>query len=167
VRGGSANDYDYANGDPINQFDLSGLGPCPPLLHRTRSDGSHYCKGNAAVSAAKEVYQHTEISGSVCAIRCVGIGTQGGTVYRQTGWGCCFVSGNVGYARREYSDRACNAVSGNVSVGGAGGYGEMGVYSNPKEVIAPSGDFAGGWSPGIGAGPAGMTNRDILGKRSC
>jgi hypothetical protein len=55
VEGGSANDYDYANGDPINQFDLSGLGPCPPFLHRTRSDGSHYCKGNAAASPLKEV----------------------------------------------------------------------------------------------------------------
>jgi hypothetical protein len=52
VEGGSANDYDYSNGDPINQFDLNGLGPCPPFLHRTRSDGSHYCKGNAAASAA-------------------------------------------------------------------------------------------------------------------
>lgn len=55
MEGGSANDYDYSNGDPINQFDLSGLGPCPPLLHRTRSDGSHYCKGNAAKSAGQSV----------------------------------------------------------------------------------------------------------------
>ena len=59
VEGGSANDYDYANADPINQFDLTGLGPCPPFLHRTREDGSHYCKGNAAASPVKEVYRHT------------------------------------------------------------------------------------------------------------
>ncbi len=54
VEGGSANSYDYSNGDPVNQFDLSGEGPCPPFLHRTREDGSHYCKGNAAVAPVKE-----------------------------------------------------------------------------------------------------------------
>ena len=65
VEGGSANDYDYANGDPINQFDLTGLGPCPPFLHRTRSDGSHYCKGNAAASAGRVAVKGLKCAGHV------------------------------------------------------------------------------------------------------
>lgn len=55
MEGASANDYDYANGDSVNQFDPTGFGPCPPFLHRTRSNGSHYCKGNAAASARRVV----------------------------------------------------------------------------------------------------------------
>jgi RHS repeat-associated protein len=32
VRGGSANPYDYANQDPVNQFDLDGL--CPQVAEK-------------------------------------------------------------------------------------------------------------------------------------
>jgi hypothetical protein len=48
-----------------------------------------------------------------------------------------------------------------------GVYGEMGIYGDPRESVAPSADFAGGYGPGLGAGVAGMTNRDMLGQRSC
>jgi len=34
VRGGSANAYDYANQDPVNNYDLSGEGPCTTVLKR-------------------------------------------------------------------------------------------------------------------------------------
>jgi RHS repeat-associated protein len=32
VRGGSANTYDYANQDPINNFDLTGENTAQPLM---------------------------------------------------------------------------------------------------------------------------------------
>lgn len=58
IEGGSANDYDYTNGDPVNGLDLSGLGPCLPFTHRERSDGSHYCKGNAAAAPLVDAFEY-------------------------------------------------------------------------------------------------------------
>lgn len=51
-------------------------------------------------------------------------------------------------------------------IGPTAAYGTMGVYGNPQKEIPPSADFSGGWAPGAGGGVNGMTNRDILGKRS-
>jgi RHS repeat-associated protein len=154
VEGGSCNDYDYVCADPVNKLDLDG-------------QICWSCAAKKVGRAARWVYRHTEIGVSACAIRCVGIGTQGGTIYRQTGWGCCFLGANVGIARRKYNQRACNSVAVTGRVLHVAAYGSMGIYGNPKKSLPPSADFAGGWAPGIGAGAYGMTNKDILGQRSC
>jgi RHS repeat-associated protein len=163
VPGGSANPYDYAMGDPVNKFDLDGK--CAQLWQkRCRGRKSIWVRGGRA---SRWVYRHTEVSVSACALRCVGLGTQGGTVYRQTGWGCCYLGANVGIARRTYQNRACNTFGGSGRVAAASLYGAMGIYGNGRTPNAPSADFAGGWAPGVGGGVAGMTNRDILGRRYC
>lgn len=171
LEGGS--DYDYVDGDPVNSLDLAGT--CNARKGNWRQPRACYARnvaggvaGNAG-RAARWAYRHTEVGVSVCAVRCLGLGTQGGTIYRQTGWGCGFLGANGGIASRKYQDRACNAFTGTAAVGPTAGYAEMGIYGNPKERggLAPSADFADGWSPGWGAGLVGMTNRDILGKRPC
>jgi RHS repeat-associated protein len=171
VEGGSSNDYDYVEGDPVNGLDLAGT--CNSKkgnwLKRRACNVKNAAGGAARGTgrAGRWVFRHTEISAGACVIRCFGVGTQGGTIYRQSGWGCCFAGASIGLARRKYPDRACNTAMGTGRLGPVGAYGEMGIYGNPKTSIPPSADFAGGWSPGIGAGVAGMTNVDILGKRSC
>ena len=80
VEGGSANDYDYANGDPINQFDPSGLGPCligrnPNGSCRGSGAGNRLartvlaCEGRPACVALK----YGTISYTYCQIGCVSI----------------------------------------------------------------------------------------------
>jgi RHS repeat-associated protein len=179
VEGGSANDYDYANADPVNNYDLDGRA-CAFGARRGRSQ----CKGSSFAAnpgrVARWFFRHTEISAGACLIRCGGMGTQGGTIYGQTGWGCCSMGMNIGITRRKYSGRSCDTVMGGASLGPAAAYGEMGVYRNGSGTQTasrgfgdgggtwrPSADAAIGWAPGIGAGGAGVTNRDVLGQRSC
>ncbi len=50
VEGGSANDYDYADGDPINQFDLDGTHCSGPRYDRGQHD-HWYCKGASGLKA--------------------------------------------------------------------------------------------------------------------
>lgn len=176
VEGGSANDYDYVSGDPVNSVDLDGnceVKKTKGLSWRRvrnatcRAGHAAGATGLATGRGARWVFRHTEIGVSGCLVRCVGLGTQGGTIYRQTGYGCCHIGANVGIARRKYNQRACNSVSASGRIGPVAAYGSVGVYGDPKKKIPPSADFAAGWAPGFGAGMAGMTNRDILGQRSC
>jgi hypothetical protein len=53
VEGGSANDYDYVNGDPVNGLDLDGRAPCRgrPLWRQTRG-GYTFTVCRVATSAA-------------------------------------------------------------------------------------------------------------------
>ncbi|MCM3886311.1 hypothetical protein ND747_22060 [Frankia sp. R82] len=161
--GGSDNPYDYAHQDPYNTYDLDGK--CIQVWHK-------HCRGKKSIwvrtaRASRWVYRHTEVGVSACFGRCVGIGTQGGTVYRQTGWGGFFVGGYVGVTRRTYNNRGCNSLGGSYSFGEVGVYAETGLYGNGKKLPPPSADLAGGYSPGLGWGGSVMTNRDILGRRYC
>lgn len=167
VEGGSADDYDYVEGDPVNDLDLAGTFGFKKFFKKMKNAG-------------RWLYRHTEVSVGLCVVRCIGLGMQGGTVYRQTGWGCCFGGLNVGVAHREYRRRSCDTVGVTGQVGPVGAYGEMGVYksrgrrrmrpsrgiSNSKR-LAPSLDLAGGWSGGLGAGAYAVTNVDLLGHRVC
>lgn len=53
IEGGSANDYDYANADPVNQIDLSGEKPCKKGQSRDRS-GSCLSKSKAKAKSKRQ-----------------------------------------------------------------------------------------------------------------
>lgn len=65
IPGGSANDYDYANQDPINQYDLSGEGPnCKKK--QTKKFEAYYCdvrKRNKGMSVGKFLSRIYETAG--------------------------------------------------------------------------------------------------------
>lgn len=150
VEGGSANDYDYAMGDPVNNFDLTGTycvtgknknGTCRSL---SRGAGR---VARATGRAAVWTYRHEEVSLGGCVGFCLRMGFQGGTVYYQYGVGCCYAGGNAGLARKQYRDRACGSYTG-TGKAGVGVYGTSGTYDGNR----PSGDVAGGASVGAGLG---------------
>jgi RHS repeat-associated protein len=137
VDGGSANDDDYVSGDPLNAFDLNGTCKAKKSGGLWRHVRNLRCSGSRRVRAGgRWLYRHTELSGSFYAIRCYGVGFQGGTLYTQSGWGCCFVGVNVGVSRRSYEQRSCNTFGVTGEVADLGAYGEMGVYKPEEDAIA-------------------------------
>ncbi|MCA1836912.1 MAG: hypothetical protein LC721_11535, partial [Actinobacteria bacterium] len=54
VEGGSANDYDYANGDPVNGFDLDGRADYGSLNAAEKS----WCRWPSRWSLCNQVYRH-------------------------------------------------------------------------------------------------------------
>jgi RHS repeat-associated protein len=72
VEGGSANDYDYAWQDPINNFDL---------------DGRFSCKRNRICRGARYVYRHVNVSYGGCIAVCVTASFAHGHLYASGG--CC------------------------------------------------------------------------------
>ena len=84
--GGSANDYEYAMGDPVNNFDLDGR-YC--VTGRNRN-GSCRSLSRGAGRAVRSVHRHLEVGGGVCPVfGCVGVSYRHGHVS---------VSGGVGLA---------------------------------------------------------------------
>ena len=160
VEGGSANDYEYAMGDPINKFDLDGK--CVQFWQkRCRGKKSSWSRSGDAL---KWTWHHTEVSFGGCMGGCLGFGFQGGYGYFQPGVGCCFVGGNVSVARKRYNKRACSSYVASGAVGPVGVNLESGSYSKGR----PSLDLAGGYSYGAGAGVGYIRNFDLPGgAQSC
>jgi RHS repeat-associated protein len=166
VEGGSANDYDYVEGDPINKEDLRGTycvtgknknGSC-----RSVSRGARRV-ARAAGRAARWTYRRGEVSLGGCVLVCLGMGFQGGTGFLQYGVGCCYAGANAGFARKEYRDRACGSYTGTGKLG-LGVYASSGTYDGQR----PSLDLAGGLSVGAGLGGGRVQNLDGGGrKRYC
>ena len=156
VEGGSANDYDYVSGDPVNGFDLGGT--CKTKHSDSWPWGdfrSFRCRASHAVGHTKNVVvgaaRHIDTSFSICVFACIAIGQQGGHLYIQRGGGLAFGGGlSVGYAHNVYRKRACtNTVA----------------FSGPAYLTADGKkggwkDFEFGGSVGGGAGVAVMKSFD-------
>ena len=159
VPGGSANNYDYTNADPINGLDLDGLcwkwNVACKAAHSAKEAAKATAHGVATAakttaSAVNKAYQHTEFSVSACVGICLGLGMQGGHVFGQGGAGCCFASGNVGIARKQYKDRRCSSHSITGAYGPVGGYVSVGA----RGAMPDWSDVSGGYSYGAGFGTA-------------
>ncbi|MCA1844427.1 MAG: hypothetical protein LC792_14805, partial [Actinobacteria bacterium] len=87
VEGGSANDYDYASRDPINNFDLDGTF----CLTGKNKNGSCRSISRGAGRAARGAYRHVGISASYCVDLCGSVTFQHGHV--SIAGGCCGVGG--------------------------------------------------------------------------
>lgn len=157
IEGGSANNYDYVNADPVNGLDLTGT--CQ-TVHANNWWGSVRSITCRVEHAATWAYRHTEVSGGACVGVCLGLGFQGGSAYFQYGAGCCFAGVNAGIARKEYKARACSGLTASADVG-VGVYAESGTYHG----VRPSVDLAGGVSAGVGGGIGRVRNVDFAARR--
>lgn len=71
VEGGSANDYDYSEGDPVNQFDLDGR-HCSGSRYRTGDHDHWYCKGARGVKAvARGARQGLDWTARCLSVLCI------------------------------------------------------------------------------------------------
>ena len=163
MEGGSANDYDYVSGDPINGLDLAGTCEAkkgnwfsrPVCNARNVTGGAVRNTG----LAARWTYRHGEVSFGGCVLVCLGLGFQGGSAYFQYGGGCCYAGGNAGFARQQYRDRACNSYQASAGVG-LGVYGSSGTYGGGRPS---SSDISGGVSVSAGFGGGRVRNIDAQG----
>jgi hypothetical protein len=140
VAGGSATDYDYCNGDPINCTDLTGQWPhlhVPKIVKK-------------AVHVAKAAYQHTVIGLQVCFAVCVGLSFQGGH-FTASGGAIGFggKGGYVGYSKKT----ACQRQNTSYMVGFAPGIGtSFGTKSYFGKKVSSDAeydlDFGGGFASG-------------------
>lgn len=113
VEGGSANDYDYVNGDPVNDFDLTGTcgfgnpfkkcgrgheGRC---LFGKQGRGCRWGKTWRAAHRGKRwAHRHFTVSMSGCAIACLGVAYHHGHLGLVGGHGCCSAGIYGGYVKR-------------------------------------------------------------------
>ena len=134
VEGGSANDYDYVNADPIAGQDLSGTWAGPDQCSRRsykkynssdckffRSHGFHKPKHDKDGGVLGWLYDHVKVGVSICAGLCVNLGFQGGHWSASVGnLGSVGTTFQVGIASRKACKRYSRSVSwGAAYVGGA------------------------------------------------
>jgi hypothetical protein len=109
VEGGSANDYDYVNGDPINGLDLDGT--CNShdknVLKRRICNTAHL---------PRSLYRHVGIQYSACAYVCAQVTLNHGHQVVQVGAGHAFQnqSSSLEWFRRpvdQWSSKSLNVVS--------------------------------------------------------
>jgi RHS repeat-associated protein len=86
VEGGSANDYDYVMGEPINQFDLDGK----YCLSGKNKNGSCRSLSRGGGRLARGAYRHLGASATACAYVCVGLEYNHGRFYFNYGVGAAF-----------------------------------------------------------------------------
>ena len=166
--GTTTNPYGYVP-DPINQYDLDGQcgrwgNPWKKCGKGHRGEkgflGGTFSKSWRLLLSASN---HLEANIGGCAYRCFSLGLQGGTLYRQSGYGCCFVGATASVAFRNYSDRACSSVviSGNAGV-------SVSVTQGLEGPLASSAtDVEIGTGIGAGYGAGYLRNHDLLGGRFC
>lgn len=85
VEGGSANDYDYVGGDPVNGLDLDGR--CGFGNPFKKCGKGHKGGTNIFSAAAQGIYRHIGINARFCAAVCGGLTFQHGHLYYEWGGG--------------------------------------------------------------------------------
>jgi hypothetical protein len=149
VEGGSANDYDYVEGDPVNKFDLDGN--CVQVWQkRCRGKKSWWSKTgraprNAYRSGVVPFHRHFRLSVQGCVGGCWSVTYQHGQFYKSAG--CCgygSTSPSLGWGTQPKHQ-------GRVSLFGGGGYGVSQTWARGR---SPGGK--GSWTtwdvgPGGGA----------------
>jgi uncharacterized protein YaiE (UPF0345 family) len=141
IPGGSANNYDYVNQNPINGYDLAG----------TCAHGWGWAchTWKTTKNVASKVYQHTNISEGQCVIVCLGLGFQGGHFYGSFGaWGIATPGVNVNYASRTFSHQNPESYE----IGGGIAYGVNGSVGIKKNGSPDWGD----WQAGVSFRPGGF-----------
>ena len=158
VVGGSANDYDYVNADPINGTDLGGTCGVWGAPWRKCGRGHRGERGFLGGFFSKQ-YRHRTVSANGCLIVCFSARFQGGR-FAISG-ACCVVgaaplSASTGSAAKRASarDRCSVFVSGSAAVGAYGSAGLRSTRGGGHD--ADFGDWeigmtGGGFSIGFGA----------------
>jgi RHS repeat-associated protein len=138
VEGGSANDYDYVSGDPVNSFDLAGT--C-----KANGNGNWFRKRLCNLKNVGHAQaRHIDMQVTFCLVACVAFGQQGDTSYIQRGGGLAAGVGvSAGYASRVYRKRACTSTTGS--------WGPVYVTANGKKGGWRDVEAGGGFSLGGGA----------------
>ena len=142
IEGGSSNDYDYVNGDPINNLDLAGT----YCLTGKNKNGSCRSISRGSGRVARTTYRHVNVSTGLCAFVCGNVGFQGGHVY--AGWtaiGFSTPGVNVGWANKEFKDRQKYSIGAGGGLGW-GGYGSVG--SDGQHAHTDDWEVGGMYRPG-------------------
>ena len=93
IPGGSANDYDYADQDPINKFDLDGR-MCLFGHHK----GHKGCRGGSVTHPARSFARHATLSFGGCIVMCIGATVQEGNIsFSSGGFGLWAMGPAVGW----------------------------------------------------------------------
>lgn len=135
VEGGSANDYDYAEGDPINEFDLNG--ECAQLWRkRCRDRQAERVRDAAAATVGWVNENHWKLAGLAVSGVCIAGSGGAGTV-------ACLAAGGALLTAKEVST---------FSEGGSVGDHAYNVGSTALYVLAGSGWAAAGLKGAAGVG---------------
>jgi hypothetical protein len=81
VEGGSANDYDYVEGDPVNNFDLAGTW----CVTGKNKNGTCRSISRGSGRVARKVYRHANVSAGGCWYICANLSFAHGHVYLSGG----------------------------------------------------------------------------------
>jgi hypothetical protein len=143
IEGGSANDYDYGLGDPLNRVDLDGR--CVQVWQKR-------CRGHKSVWITVASHIDVSVGGCLAAV-CWQMGTHlaEGTPYMQwagpgqaAGVSCCV---NVGITGKRYKDRQCQSIQGGAArvYGGQASVGRRsnGTIDGRDWEVGPMGGAAG------------------------
>jgi RHS repeat-associated protein len=153
VEGGSANDYDYVDGDPVNNLDLSGT----YCVTGRNKNGSCRSLSRGGGYVARGVYRHAGVSATACAYGCIGLEYNHGHVYFNYGVGAA-VGGSASPNYYSHSlDRwgkhgQKTRTSMLIGVGPAGGSTDLGHFRN----------WSVGYGPGLLVGAAPMWNKRVF-----
>jgi len=172
IEGGTANDYEYPS-DPLNNYDHTGLCSRWNLACKAAEAVKNGIKTTVKATktvvrttcqSARFVADHVSMTVGGCVIKCVGVGTQGGTVFRQGGWGCCFAGVSVGWSTLPCSQQQCKTVNYTVKPVIC-----VTVTQGISTDEGPKGyrDFDVSGGLGLGWGSSVTTNHDFLGPRYC
>lgn len=134
VKGGSANAYDYANQDPVNNFDLAGEDSCnarhphPPCA--VKYFKRHYRAKTRRVSRESHVHSPVVKSRTCTAIAC------------KVGWGGCKCDDAVSH----FLEKAANTVIDHLLRGGQGSAMGWAYGTENKTIIGCAKDASDAWA---------------------
>ena len=122
VEGGSANDYDYTSGDPINNFDLAGT----RCLTGKNRNGSCRSVSRGAGRAVRSAYRHATVSYGTCVGVCGDFTFQNGHLYANFGGSYGISIRGVNFGVNDATEQSGTSIHHFNSTGGTEG-GTMGT----------------------------------------